>query len=207
MPRFPTEATLSDNVRDLYRSRRRSSTHVDAGLTSIGLGEGSTDVLDGSGNPVARLGDGPNGIQGFLVPDGAGGWRTVQADAAAQVAVERLAREQAVAAEASARQAAIAAEAQARQDADAAEASARASAIAAEASLRQSGDAATLASAKAYADGLASGTSGSISTLTTRVNQLSTTVGDHTTAISQLLSDLQDVIHWLDTHYGGWRTN
>ena len=85
MPRFPFRADVGQDLRDLFAHDRLAAQPRGLGLSSITQGEGSLDLLDASGSAVARMGDAPTGDGfGVLVPDGAGGWRTVQADAQAR---------------------------------------------------------------------------------------------------------------------------
>ena len=88
MPRFPFRADVGQDLRDLYAHDRLTAQPRGLGLSSITQGEGSLDLLDAGGAAVARMGDAPTGSGfGVLVPDGAGGWRTVQADAQARADV------------------------------------------------------------------------------------------------------------------------
>ena len=85
MPKFPFRADVGQDLRDLFAHDRLTAQPRGLGLSSITQGEGSLDLLDASGAAVARMGDAPTGPGfGVLVPDGAGGWRTVQADAQAR---------------------------------------------------------------------------------------------------------------------------
>lgn len=95
MPIFPFRADVGQDLRDLFAHDRLEAQSRDLGNSSITLGEGSFDLLDSSGDPVARLGDAPGGF-GVMVPNGAGGWRTVQADAQAKAdAAEQAAKDHA----------------------------------------------------------------------------------------------------------------
>ena len=86
MPRFPFRNDVGRDLRDLFAHDRLTAQPRGLGLSSITQGEGSLDLLDAGGAAVARMGDAPTGSGfGVLVPDGAGGWRTVQADAQARV--------------------------------------------------------------------------------------------------------------------------
>ena len=88
MPRFPFRADVGQDLRDLFAHDRLTAQPRGLGLSSITQGEGSLDLLDAGGTAVARMGDAPSGGGfGLLVPDGVGGWRTVQADAQARADV------------------------------------------------------------------------------------------------------------------------
>ena len=88
MPRFPFRSDVGQDLRDLYAHDRLTAQPRGLGLSSITQGEGSLDLLDAGGSAVARMGDAPTGSGfGVLVPDGAGDWRTVQADAQARADV------------------------------------------------------------------------------------------------------------------------
>ena len=75
--------SLERDVADLWARERARGRPRDRGFSSWDAGEGADEVRDGSGNPVAKIGE-HGSIRGLLVPDGAGGWRTVQADAQAK---------------------------------------------------------------------------------------------------------------------------
>lgn len=84
MPRFPFARSPSEDLRDLYRIDRLRAQARGLGHSSISPGEGSLDVRNAAGNPVARYGH-EGGKSGLLVPDGSG-WQTIQEYTAAQVA-------------------------------------------------------------------------------------------------------------------------
>lgn len=83
MPKFPFRRSVAQDLRDLWTIDRLDRQARSLGQSSITQGEGSFDLLDSNGSPVARIGDTGTGF-GVMVPDGSGGWRTVQADAQAR---------------------------------------------------------------------------------------------------------------------------
>ena len=80
---IPKRRTLGRDVEDLWARERAQGRPRDRGLSSWDAGAGADEVRDGSGNPVAKIGE-HGSVRGLLVPNGAGGWRTVQADAQAK---------------------------------------------------------------------------------------------------------------------------
>lgn len=94
MPRFPFRTSPGQDLRDLFGAERLRAQSRDLGSSSITQGEGSLELRPTDDGPaVAMFGDLPGGGFGVGVPDGAGGWRTVQQDAqvradAAQAAAE-----------------------------------------------------------------------------------------------------------------------
>ena len=83
MPRFPFKRSVAQDLRDLWAIDRIDRQSRNLGLSSLSPGDGSLDLIDG-GSTVARYGDIPGGGFGIGVPDGSGGWRTVQQDAQAR---------------------------------------------------------------------------------------------------------------------------
>lgn len=83
MPRFPFKRSVAQDLRDLWAIDRVDRQARNLGLSSLSPGDGSLDLIDG-GTTVARYGDLPGGGFGIGVPDGSGGWRTVQQDAQAR---------------------------------------------------------------------------------------------------------------------------
>ena len=83
MPRFPYRRTWDSDVDDLWTALRRQSQANRIGNSSLSPGEGSLDLLNAAGDPVAKVGT-DGGSTGLLVPNGSGGWRTVQVDAQAR---------------------------------------------------------------------------------------------------------------------------
>lgn len=84
MARFPFRRSVADDLRDLYQIDRIDRQARTLGYSSISPGDGSLDLINASGTTIARYGDLPGGGFGIGVPDGSGGWRTVQADAQAR---------------------------------------------------------------------------------------------------------------------------
>ena len=80
---IPKRRTLGRDVEDLWARERAQGRPRDRGLSSWDAGAGADEVRDGSGAPVAKIGE-HGSVRGLLVPDGVGGWRTVQADAQAK---------------------------------------------------------------------------------------------------------------------------
>lgn len=85
MPTFPFRRSVAQDLRDLFAHDRLRAQTRDLGASSITQGEGSLELRPtDTGTAVVHIGDLPGGGSGVGVPDGAGGWRTVQADAQAR---------------------------------------------------------------------------------------------------------------------------
>ena len=80
---FPRERGVATDLADLWTDRRSQARRRSLGLSALDPDDGALEVRDGSGSPVAMVGE-YGSVRGLLVPDGAGGWRTVQADAQAK---------------------------------------------------------------------------------------------------------------------------
>lgn len=80
---FPRERGVATDLADLWTDRRSQARRRSLGLSALDPDDGAFEVRDGSGSPVAMVGE-YGSVRGLLVPDGAGGWRTVQADAQAK---------------------------------------------------------------------------------------------------------------------------
>ena len=80
---FPRERGVATDLADLWTDRRSQARRRSLGLSALDPDDGALEVRDGSGNPVAKIGE-HGSVRGLLVPGGAGGWRTVQADAQAK---------------------------------------------------------------------------------------------------------------------------
>ena len=80
---FPRERGVATDLADLWTDRRSQARRRSLGLSALDPDDGALEVRDGSGSPVAMVGE-YGSARGLLVPDGAGGWRTVQADAQAK---------------------------------------------------------------------------------------------------------------------------
>ena len=80
MPRFPYRRSVESDLEELWAYVRRSAQANRIGNSSLGPSEGALELLDASGNPLAKVGT-AGGTTGLLVPNGSGGWRTVQVDA------------------------------------------------------------------------------------------------------------------------------
>ena len=90
MSRYRKQQGPGDNLRDLYAAKLMLGISSALGDSSIDWDDsgddGSSLDITVSDTTVAKYGhDGSN--HGFLVPDGSGGWRTVQADAQARADV------------------------------------------------------------------------------------------------------------------------
>ena len=80
MPRFPYRRSVESDLEDLWSQLRRAAQANRIGNSSLGPNEGALELLNASGDPVAKVGT-EGGSTGLLVPNGTGGWRTVQVDA------------------------------------------------------------------------------------------------------------------------------
>ena len=80
MPRFPYRRSVESDLEELWAYVRRSAQANRVGNSSLSPDEGALELLDASGNPLAKVGT-EGGTTGLLVPSGTGGWRTVQVDA------------------------------------------------------------------------------------------------------------------------------
>lgn len=85
MPRFPFKRSVGQDLRDLFAHDRLKQQERGLGYSSISPGEGSAEVRDAAGATLAQFGHAA-GKAGFLVPDGSGGWQTVQEHTSAAVA-------------------------------------------------------------------------------------------------------------------------
>lgn len=79
---FPREKSPAEDMRAIWAEFRRLRREMSAAHAAIDPGK-SLEVRDGAGAPVAKVGH-DGGSAGLLVPDGSGGWRTVQVDAQAR---------------------------------------------------------------------------------------------------------------------------
>lgn len=101
--RFPYRESVGSNLRDLFGADRLRAQSRNLGSSSITQGEGSLELrTTDSGGTVMHLGDLPGGGFGIGVPNGAGGWRTVQDDAQARANAAQAAAEASAAAATSA---------------------------------------------------------------------------------------------------------
>lgn len=97
--RFPYRENVGTNLRTLFGADRLRAQSRDLGSSSITQGEGSLELrTTDAGAAVAMFGDLPGGGFGIGIPDGGGGWRTVQQDAQARADAAQAAAEAAGAA-------------------------------------------------------------------------------------------------------------
>lgn len=88
---FPREKSPAEDMRAIWAEFRRLRREMSAAHAAIDPGK-SLEVRNGAGAPVAKVGH-DGGSAGLLVPDGSGGWRTVQVDAQARVDALEAAQE------------------------------------------------------------------------------------------------------------------
>ena len=88
---FPREKSPAEDMRAIWAEFRRLRREMSAAHAAIDPGK-SMEVRNGAGAPVAKVGH-DGGSAGLLVPDGSGGWRTVQVDAQARADAALVAAE------------------------------------------------------------------------------------------------------------------